>query len=175
MFDTVSGPSTIWLTGLSASGKTTLATGLEALLVAEGRSVFRLDGDVLRAGLNKDLDFSTAGRSEAIRRAAEVARLMNAAGVVVIAALISPLHADRLMARSIIGVSRFCEVYVSTPLAVCEARDPKGLYRRARAGEIKEFTGISAPYEAPSAPHCNLDTSTLSLDACLAILRALVP
>lgn len=162
---------TVWITGLSASGKTTLATGLQDIF--QDKSVFAsvLDGDVLRTGLNKDLDYSDVGRSESIRRAAEVARLLNDVGVLVIAALISPLRKDREIARSIIGPERFFEVHVSTPLAVCEARDPKGLYAQARAGKIEHFTGISAPYEEPDAPCCCIDTTACSIETSLTLLH----
>jgi adenylyl-sulfate kinase len=125
---------------------------------------YLLDGDNIRHGLNRDLDFTERDRSENIRRIAEVAALFNAAGLVVIAAFISPFAADRAMARGIVGAERFIEVFVDTPLAVCEARDVKGLYRRARAGEIPAFTGISAPYEAPEKPEVRIDASTLSVD-----------
>ena len=138
-------PLTIWLTGLSGAGKSTLAAGLEARLVAAGRASYVLDGDNVRHGLNRDLGFSPEDRRENIRRVAEVARLMNDAGLIVITAFISPYREDRRMARDIIGGERFLEVYLNTPLAVCEARDPKGLYKRARQGGVAEFTGINAP------------------------------
>ena len=123
-----------------------------------------LDGDQLRHGLNRDLGFTPQDRHENIRRTAEVARLMNAAGLTVIAAFISPYRADRAMAADIVGAAYFIEVHVSTPLAVCEARDPKGLYAMARAGQIAQFTGVSAPYEAPLSPALTLDTGMLALD-----------
>jgi adenylyl-sulfate kinase len=137
---------TIWLTGLSGSGKSSIAQELERRLHAQGRHVYALDGDNLRFGLNRDLTFSREDRSENIRRAAEVARLFNDAGTIVLVPIISPFREDRDRARAIIGADRFVEVYLSTPLAVCEARDAKGLYKKARAGEIAEFTGISSPY-----------------------------
>ena len=155
---------TLWLTGLSGAGKTSIALALAQTLKAQGRAVTVLDGDQLRHGLNRDLGFTPQDRHENIRRTAEVARLMNAAGLTVIAAFISPYRADRAMAADIIGAAHFIEVHVSTPLAVCEARDPKGLYEKARAGQLAQFTGISAPYEAPLAAALTLDTGTLALD-----------
>ena len=154
---------TVWLTGLSGAGKSSIAEALARQLKAQGRAVAVLDGDQLRHGLNRDLGFTPEDRHENIRRAAEVARLMNGAGLVVIAAFISPCRADRAMAAAIIGAAHFVEVHVSTSLAVCEARDPKGLYAKARAGQLAQFTGISAPYEAPLAAALTLDTDTLAL------------
>jgi len=159
-------PATIWLTGLSGAGKSTLACALERSLVQAGRSACVLDGDNLRHRLNSDLGFSAQDRQENIRRSAEVARLMNDAGLIVVCAFISPLRADRDMARQIIGDDNFVEVHVSTPRTVCEERDPKGLYKKARAGLIPEFTGVSAPYEAPLLPTLALDTAALSLEQC---------
>ena len=161
---------TIWLTGLSGAGKSTLAEALAKDMRAVGAAVSVLDGDVLRAGLCKDLGFTLADRSENIRRVAEVARLMNAEGVTVICALISPLRVDRAMAREIIGADQFFEVYVATSLAVCEGRDPKGLYKRARAGEIPEFTGIDSVYEPPSSPDATVETACRSVECCIAEL-----
>ena len=155
---------TVWLTGLSGAGKSSIADALAHRLKAQGRAVALLDGDQLRHGLNRDLGFTPQDRHENIRRTAEVARLMNAAGLLVIAAFISPYRADRAMAADIIGAAHFIEVHVSTPLAVCEARDPKGLYAQARAGRIAQFTGVSAPYEAPLAAALTLDTGTLALE-----------
>ena len=155
---------TVWLTGLSGAGKTSIALALAQALKAQGRAVTVLDGDQLRHGLNRDLGFTPADRHENIRRTAEVARLMNNAGLTVIAAFISPYRSDRAMAGAIIGAERYIEVHVSTPLAVCEARDVKGLYAQARAGRIAQFTGISAPYEAPLDAALTLDTGTLALD-----------
>jgi len=150
--------ATVWLTGLSGSGKSTVAVALERLLVDAGRPAYRLDGDNLRHGLNADLGFSTADRDENVRRAGEVARLLADAGVVAIVPLISPYRAGRDRARAIHGAAglAFVEVFVDTPIAVCEQRDPKGLYAKARAGEITGFTGIDDPYEAPSAPELRL-------------------
>jgi adenylylsulfate kinase len=165
---------TVWLTGLSGAGKSTLAFGLHKQLAESGRSSYVLDGDVLRNGLCRDLGFSAADRSENIRRVAEVARLMNDAGIIVIAALISPYQADRQMARNIVGTERFLEAYISTPIAVCEDRDPKGLYRRAHAGELNGFTGVSAPYEVPEAPELVINTAEAPPAVCLARLLQLI-
>ena len=163
-------PATVWFTGLSGAGKSTLAYALEQRLHNQGLVSFVLDGDNLRHRLNRDLGFSPADRTENIRRVAEVAALMNEAGLIVFAALISPFHEDRAMARSIIGSSRFIEVHVRTPLQVCEQRDPKGLYDKARAGLIPQFTGISAPYETPLAPDVCIDTTESSLHEAADIL-----
>jgi adenylylsulfate kinase len=167
-------PFTVWLTGLSAAGKTTLAFALERELFARGRACYVLDGDNVRHGLNRNLGFSPADRSENIRRIAEVARLMNDAGLIVVTALISPRRADRAAARQIIGEASFVEVHVSTPLAVCEARDPKGFYRQARRGELAEFSGVSAPYEAPEHADLSIDTAQLSLADAVAQLTRLL-
>lgn len=148
---------TVWFTGLSGAGKSTLANALRVHPVFDRRAVAVLDGDQLRTGLCRDLGFSAADRSENVRRVAEVARLMNDAGVNVLCALISPLAAQRASARSIVGPDRFVEVHVATPLEVCESRDPKGLYRKARAGEISQFTGLGSPYEVPEQPDLRLD------------------
>jgi adenylylsulfate kinase len=155
---------TLWMTGLSGSGKSSIAYALERVLFESGHPSYVLDGDNLRHHLNRDLGFSEAERSENIRRTAEVARLMNEAGLIVIGALISPLRAYRDMARCIVGAERFIEVHVCTGIAVCEARDPKGLYAKARAGAISGFTGVSAPYEPPIAPALQLDTQQLTVD-----------
>lgn len=168
--------ATLWLTGLSGAGKSTLAYALERRLLAQGRLSCVLDGDNMRQHLNGDLGFSPRDRQENIRRAAVVARLMNDAGMMVICAFISPLRSDRDMARQIIGGDDFIEAYISTPCALCEERDPKGLYTKARAGLIPAFTGVSAPYEAPLAPALTLDTSTLSLEqACERLFQQLCP
>ncbi len=156
-------PLTLWLTGLSAAGKSTLAYALERALIDAGRACYVLDGDNVRHGLNCNLGFSEADRSENIRRIAEVAKLMNEAGLIVITAFISPTIADRSMAKEIIGAHQFREVYVSTPLMACEARDPKGLYAKARSGELANFTGISALYEPPTQADLTLDTSSAAL------------
>lgn len=167
-------PVTVWFTGLSGAGKSTLAYALEERLHERGYASFVLDGDNLRHRLNRDLGFTASERSENIRRVAEVAALMNEAGLIVFTALISPQEEDRSMARAIVGAERFLEVHISTPLEVCEERDPKGLYDRARAGAIPHFTGISAPYEAPQVPDLQVNTASLSLDlACAQVLRLL--
>lgn len=167
-------PVTVWLTGLPGAGKTTLAFALEKALLAQEHAAYVLDGDNIRHGLCRDLGFSPDDRSENIRRIAEVARLMNDAGLIVIAAFVSPTAADRNMARSCIGSEHFIEVHVATPLAVCEQRDPKGMYKRARQGEIADYTGVSSPYEVPGAPALSLDTSRDSVsDSCAQILRLL--
>jgi adenylyl-sulfate kinase len=163
-------PKTIWLTGLSASGKSTLAFALEEALIKQGQLCYVLDGDNIRHGLNKNLSFSHEDRTENIRRIAEVARLMNDAGLIVITAFISPYREDREMAKAIIGEDYFKEVYVSTTIEVCERRDPKGLYKKARAGGIQNFTGIGSPYEHPLSPSMSLDTSTISIEDCTQML-----
>ena len=164
----------LWLTGLSGAGKSTIANALEAALHAQGRRTYLLDGDHLRHGLNRDLGFSAADRSENIRRVAEVARLFADAGTIVIAAFISPLCAQRDAARALFAPGDFLEVFVDAPLAVAEARDPKGLYRKARSGLLPDFTGISAPYEPPLAPDLILPTHEWPLDQCVARLLALL-
>ena len=167
-------PLTVWLTGLSGAGKSTLAAELERRLVDAGRACYLLDGDNVRAGISRDLGFGAADRHENIRRVAEIARLLNDAGLVAITAFISPYRADRAMARELVGADRFAEVYLDAPLEVCERRDPKGLYRRARAGALADFTGVSAPYEPPQAPALTLATGERSVDACVHELLALV-
>lgn len=142
----------IWFTGLSGSGKSTLAVQLEAVLHQQGFKTYLLDGDNVRAGLNKDLTFGAEAREENIRRIGEVAKLMIDAGLVVIASFISPFHKDRQKVKDLVGESNYIEIFVDCPVEVCEARDVKGLYKKARAGEIKEFTGISSPYESPHNP-----------------------
>jgi bifunctional enzyme CysN/CysC len=156
--------ATIWLTGLSASGKSTIARQLEKRLIEQGRLCYILDGDNVRHGLNRDLGFSMEDRKENIRRISEVAALMNEAGVIVVTAFISPYRQDRKAAREIIGEENFIEAFVNTPLEVCEARDPKGLYKKARAGEIRQFTGVSDAYEPPRNPDIELLTENLSAD-----------
>lgn len=163
----------IWLTGLSGAGKSTLAMALERRLFAQGASVYVLDGDNVRAGLNSDLGFSAADRAENIRRIGEVAALFADAGTIVITAFISPMQRDREIARKAAG-DRFHEVYISADVETCEARDTKGLYKRARAGEIAEFTGISAPYEAPDAPELTIDSASASVERCVDELVAYV-
>lgn len=160
---------TVWLTGLSGSGKSTIAHALEDRLVSSGRAAYVLDGDNVRHGLNGDLGFSPEDRTENVRRVGEVARLMADAGLVVAVPVISPYRVDRNRARDAHAAAGipFVEVWVATPLEVCEERDPKGMYARARAGEISSFTGIDAPYEPPEAPELTLDTSVLDLDRCV--------
>lgn len=153
----------IWLTGLSGAGKSTIADALKQRLAQAGRLVCVLDGDVLRRGLCSDLTFSPEDRKENIRRVGEVAKMFAHTGVICIVALISPYRIDRQLVRQIIGDGRFVEVHVNAPIEICESRDPKGLYAKARAGEIKDFTGISAPYERPENPEIELRTDRLSV------------
>lgn len=164
----------VWLTGLSGAGKTTLAMGLERTLYDRGCSAYVLDGDNLRHGLNADLGFAPADRSENIRRVGEVAALFADAGLICIVALISPYRADRARARAATKGAPFIEVHVAADLATCEARDPRGLYRLARSGEIKDFTGIDAPYELPESPEVVVNTARLSLTQALESLEAAV-
>lgn len=152
----------IWMTGLSGSGKSTIAYTLEHALVQRGHLAYVLDGDNIRFGLNKNLGFSPEDRTENIRRIGEVGKLFADAGVITITAFISPYREDRQVARETIGANDFFECFCDTPLDVCEERDPKGLYKKARAGEIKGFTGIDAPYEAPEKPELVIDTSKRS-------------
>ncbi len=152
----------VWLTGLPGSGKSTIANLLDRRLQAEGRHTYLLEGDNLRHGLNRDLGFTEADRVENVRRAAEVARLMVDAGLIVIAAFISPFRAERRMARGLFDAGEFLEVFVDTPLAECERRDPKGLYAKARRGELRNFTGIDSAYEPPEAADVRVDTTRLS-------------
>lgn len=154
----------IWFTGLSGSGKSTIAIALERELHKRGLLCRILDGDNIRSGINNNLDFTEADRIENIRRIAEVSKLFVDTGIITIAAFISPSNDIREMAANIIGKDDFLEVYVSTPIEECERRDVKGLYAKARRGEIKDFTGISAPFEAPAHPALTLDTSALSLE-----------
>jgi adenylylsulfate kinase len=150
---------TVWLTGLSGSGKSTIAVAAEEALVSRRRLAYVLDGDNIRHGLNKNLGFSPEDRTENIRRIGEVAKLFTDAGLVVFTSFISPYRADRDLVRSIHDAGRFIEVHVNASVDTCESRDVKGLYKKARAGEIKEFTGISAPYEAPLTPELTIDTN----------------
>lgn len=160
-------PLTIWLTGLSAAGKSTLAFALERILIEAGHPCYVLDGDNVRHGLNNNLGFSAEDRSENIRRVAEVAKLMNDAGLIVITAFISPFRADRDNARAIIGDGVFQEVFIDAGLDACEERDPKGLYKKARAGQLSDFTGIGSPYEAPEQPELNIDSSGQTIEHAL--------
>lgn len=164
----------VWLTGLSGSGKSTLAVALERELYRRGHLCRVLDGDNIRTGINNNLGFSADDRRENIRRIAEVAKLFVDTGIITVAAFISPTNDLRALARDIIGADDFLEVYVSTPLAECERRDVKGLYARARRGEIPDFTGISAPFDAPQHPALTLDTTNLSVEDGVARLLALL-
>lgn len=169
-------PATVWLTGLSGAGKSTLAFEVEKRLFALGHASFVLDGDNVRHGLNRDLGFSHGDRTENIRRIAELARLFNEAGLIAIAAFISPYRQDRVMAREIVGTERFIETHLCAELEVCEQRDPKGLYKKARQGTIAEFTGVTAPYELPENPELRIDTGRSTVeDSVSAIIEALAP
>ncbi|MFQ5514152.1 MAG: adenylyl-sulfate kinase [Myxococcota bacterium] len=161
------GAATVWFTGLSGSGKSTIALEVERELVRSGVSAYVLDGDNIRHGLNANLGFSPEDRTENIRRIGEVAKLFNDAGVIVLTAFISPYRQDRDRVRAILPEGEFIEVLVDCPLEVCEERDVKGLYRKARAGEIPEFTGISAPYEPPEKPELVLQTVEQDLGSCV--------
>lgn len=168
--------ATVWFTGLSGSGKSTVAVEVERLLVSSGRPAYLLDGDNLRQGLNGDLGFSADDRAENVRRVGEVARLFADAGVVALVPVISPYVADRSRVRDIHSMAGlpFAEVYVDTPLEVCEARDPKGLYAKARAGELTGFTGIDDPYEAPTSPELRLTPEDGDAGAQAALVLQLV-
>ncbi len=164
----------IWFTGLSASGKSTIAHTVEEKLYDRGILTYVLDGDNIRHGLNKNLGFSPEDRAENIRRIGEVGKLFADAGIITMTAFISPYRADRDQARKLHEPGRFIEIFVDAPLNVLEDRDPKGLYKKARAGQISEFTGISAPYEAPENPEIHLDTSTMDVEQCAeAVIRYL--
>jgi len=161
----------IWLTGLSGSGKTTIACLFESQLTADGHLAYVLDGDNLRQGLNCDLGFSPEDRTENIRRVGELAALFADAGVITIAAFISPYRDGRRRARRAVGSQRFVEVYLDIPLAECERRDPKGLYKRARSGQIRDFTGIDAPYEPPETPEITITTEQTTPDDATRLIR----
>lgn len=163
-------PKLLWFTGLSGSGKSTLASALEAHLHNQGFNTYILDGDNIRSGLNSDLDFSEESRKENIRRISEVSKLFVDAGVIVLTAFISPFKEDREAAKKLVGEEYFIEIHVDCPLEVCEQRDVKGLYKKARAGEIKYFTGITSPFEAPENPDIRVNTAENSLDDCLKLL-----
>ncbi|MCW9036435.1 adenylyl-sulfate kinase [Altibacter sp.] len=164
----------IWFTGLSGSGKSTIANAVEAQLVQQGIHTYTLDGDNVRKGLNANLTFSPEDRAENIRRIAEVSHLMIDAGLVVLAAFVSPYAKDRETIQKIVGYTNYVEIFINTPLEECERRDVKGLYEKARAGEIKNFTGIDAPYEAPVAPHVQIDTMKVPVaSAVKQILKAI--
>lgn len=160
-------PCIIWFTGLSASGKSTVANELEYALNKQGMHTYILDGDNIRHGLNKNIGFSAEDRKENIRRIGEVAKLFVDAGVLVITAFISPFKEDRDTVRGLVKPGEFIEIYAKCPISVCAERDPKGLYKKAMAGEIKEFTGISQPYEEPVNPELVVETDKLSVDECV--------
>jgi bifunctional enzyme CysN/CysC len=168
-------PLCLWLTGYPAAGKSTIANALEKRLYAAGRHTYLLDGDEVRLGLNKDLGFSEADRIENIRRVSEVTRLLVDAGLIAIVSFISPYRAQRDHARSLFEPGEFFEIFVDTPLTECERRDPKGLYAKARRGELKNFTGIDSPYEPPLSPEVHLQTTLQTPDECVdRICRALI-
>lgn len=165
-------PCVLWFTGLSGAGKSTLSTLVDAALYERGYHTFVLDGDNMRRRLCRDLGFSDADRAENIRRVAETARLMTEAGLIVLTAFISPFRSERAMARSLFAPGRFVEIYVNAPLELVEQRDPKGLYRRARREEIRRFTGIDSPYEAPEHPEVELDTARFPPERCVRAVLA---
>ncbi|MCB0345028.1 MAG: adenylyl-sulfate kinase [Bdellovibrionales bacterium] len=166
--------SVLWFTGMSGSGKSTLARQVEAELIGCGRLAYVLDGDIVRRGLCSDLGFSEEDRSENIRRVSELAAILADVGIIVLSAFISPFRSDRAQARDRIGSARFIEIFVDAPLEVCESRDPKGLYRKARSGEIKSFTGIDSSFEPPEAAGLHLKTDRQSIAECVAeVLGAL--
>lgn len=160
-------PCLLWFTGLSGSGKSTIANALDVALYRRGHHTFLLDGDNVRHGLNKDLGFSDEDRVENIRRIGEVSKLFADAGLIVLSAFISPFAADRSMVRNLFPAGEFVEVFMSTPLETCEERDPKGLYQKARNGQIRDFTGVDSPYERPQRPEITLDTSVDSVEVCV--------
>ncbi len=159
-------PSVLWFTGLSASGKSTISNAVERKLYDLGHHTYLLDGDNVRHGLNKDLGFSDSERVENIRRIGEMAKLFADAGLIVLSAFISPFRADRKMVRDLVEEGEFIEIYMATPLSVCEQRDPKGLYKKARKGDIKNFTGIDSIYEVPESPEITLNTAECDIEAC---------
>ncbi|REE01649.1 adenylyl-sulfate kinase [Marinoscillum furvescens] len=163
-------PKLLWFTGLSGSGKSTLASALETYLHQNGFQTYILDGDNVRSGLNKDLDFSDDSRKENIRRISEVSKLFVDAGLIVLTAFISPFREDRATARSLVGDENFIEVFVDTPLEECEKRDVKGLYAKARAGKIPNFTGIDSPFERPENPEVHIETVGLTVEESLNVL-----
>ncbi len=163
-------PLLVWFTGLSGSGKSTIANALEKALFIRGTHTYLLDGDNVRKGLNSNLSFSPEDRSENIRRIAEVANLMLDAGLVVLASFVSPYREDRENVKRIVGYENFVEVFVNTPIEECERRDVKGLYAKARAGEIENFTGVNGPYEPPMAPDVEIDTTKVSVGDAVALI-----
>lgn len=164
----------LWFTGLSGSGKSTIANALQHELYKDGISVYLLDGDNLRHGINRNLTFSKDDRKENIRRTAEVGKLFVDAGIVVLVALISPYEEDRKQARALFEADEFVEVYVKCSIMECEKRDPKGLYKKARLGEIPQFTGISQPYEEPKNPEIIIDTTTMSVEKCVQKIKSFI-
>lgn len=160
-------PCILWFTGLSGAGKSTVADAVEQKLFELGHHTYLLDGDNVRHGLNKDLGFSDADRVENIRRIGEMAKLFADAGLIVMSAFISPFRSDRQMVRDLVEEKEFVEVYISTPLSTCEERDPKGLYKKARSGQIKNFTGIDSDYEVPLHPEVALNTAELNVNECV--------
>lgn len=167
-------PLLVWFTGLSGSGKSTIANALEKTLFEEKIHTYLLDGDNVRKGLNNNLSFSPEDRTENIRRIAEVANLMIDAGLVVIASFVSPYREDRENVKRIVGYDNFVEVFVNTPIEECERRDVKGLYAKARAGEIQNFTGVNAPYEAPMAPDVEVDTTLVSVEEAVVLIMKFI-
>lgn len=165
-------PCVLWFTGLSGSGKSTLANALESKLFQMGHHTYLLDGDNVRHGLNRDLGFSDTDRVENIRRIGEAAKLFVDSGLIVLTAFISPFRSDRQMARTLLDQGEFLEVFVDAPLEVCETRDPKGLYAKARRGEIKQFTGIDSPYEPPESAEVRIDTGAQDVEACIETLMS---
>ncbi|MFA7092481.1 MAG: adenylyl-sulfate kinase, partial [Arcobacteraceae bacterium] len=163
-------PCILWFTGLSASGKSTLANAVEVELFKRGQKTYLLDGDNVRHGLNKDLGFTELDRIENIRRIGEVSKLFVDSGLIVLTAFISPFKSDRQIARSLVKYDEFIEIFVDTPLEICEQRDPKGLYKKARDGAIKNFTGIDSPYEKPENPEIHIQTNEKSLQSCVDII-----
>jgi bifunctional enzyme CysN/CysC len=169
-------PAVLWFTGLSGSGKSTIANEVEKRLNLMNRHTFLLDGDNVRHGLNKDLGFTETDRIENIRRVGEVAKLMTDAGLIVLTAFISPFRAERDMVRKMLPAGEFIEIYVDTPLSVAEARDVKGLYKKARSGGLKNFTGIDSPYEAPEQPEIRVNTTEMTpAEAAEHIIRQILP
>ena len=168
-------PCILWFTGLSGSGKSTIANALEEVLYNNGNFTYLLDGDNVRHGLNRDLGFDDASRIENIRRVGEVAKLFVDSGQIVLTAFISPFVADRELVRSLVEKDEFIEVFIDTPLEVCEGRDPKGLYKKARAGEIKDFTGIDSPYESPKSADIHILNDKITIEkACEQIINFLI-
>ncbi|WP_143871260.1 adenylyl-sulfate kinase [Catenovulum sediminis] len=159
-------PCILWFTGLSGSGKSTVANAVESKLFEAGLHSYLLDGDNVRHGINKDLTFSDEDRVENIRRIGEISKLFVDSGLIVLTAFISPFQADRQMVRDLVEAGEFIEVFIDTPIEVCEQRDPKGLYKKARQGEIKHFTGIDSPYEAPLNPEITVKTAELNIEEC---------